>query len=89
MQIAGHKHEQGYATAEDAIRQPRFGRAPGSATPVKIDFDDGFGAVYTGGGAYTSTVGGSQPHTHALSESSGDAESLPPYYALALIMRCA
>ena len=88
-QISGHKHEQGYATTEDAIRQPRFGRAPGSDLPVKIDFDDALGAVYTAGGAYTSTVGGSQSHTHALSGSSGDAESLPPYYALALIMRCA
>ena len=37
----------------------------------------------------TSEAGGSQPHTHALSGASGEASSLPPYYALALIMRCA
>ena len=88
-QISGHKHEQGYATTEDAPRQPRFGRAPDSDLPSKLDFEDSYGANYTGGGAYTSTVGGSQPHTHALSGLSGDTESLPPYYALALIMRCA
>lgn len=35
------------------------------------------------------TAGGSQPHTHTLSGSSGAADSLPPYYALALIMRIA
>ena len=34
-------------------------------------------------------TGGSQPHTHALSGESGSANSLPPYYALALIMRIA
>ena len=37
----------------------------------------------------TSEVGGSQPHTHTLSGASGAADSLPPYYALALIMRIA
>ena len=34
-------------------------------------------------------TGGSQPHTHALSGASGQASSLPPYYALAYIMRIA
>ena len=37
----------------------------------------------------TAPSGGSQPHTHALSGTSGAADSLPPYYALALIMRIA
>ena len=37
----------------------------------------------------TATTGGSQPHTHTLSGASGAADSLPPYYALALIMRIA
>ena len=37
----------------------------------------------------TAPTGGSQPHTHTLSGSSGAADSLPPYYALALIMRIA
>ncbi len=37
----------------------------------------------------TDSTGGSQPHTHALSGESGSANSLPPYYALAYIIRCA
>lgn len=37
----------------------------------------------------TTLAGGSQPHTHALDVASGEASGLPPYYALALIMRCA
>lgn len=45
--------------------------------------------VGTQGGA-TELTGGSQPHTHTLSgAASGAADSLPPYYALALIMRIA
>ena len=38
---------------------------------------------------YTEPAGGSQSHTHALDGTSGAADSLPPYYALALIMRIA
>ena len=37
----------------------------------------------------TGTAGGSQPHTHTLDGASSEANGLPPYYALALIMRCA
>lgn len=37
----------------------------------------------------TKETGGSQPHTHALTGASGEASSLPPYYALDYIMRCA
>ena len=37
----------------------------------------------------SSATGGSQPHTHSLSGASGQASSLPPYYALAYIMRVA
>ena len=43
------------------------------------------GQPYTGG--RTNYTGDSQPHTHALSGASDDADSLPPYYALAYIMR--
>ena len=38
---------------------------------------------------YLQSSGGSQPHTHALSGTSGDASGLPPYYALSYIMRTA
>ena len=38
----------------------------------------------------TDATGGSQAHTHSLSEAkSGSASNLPPYYALSYIMRCA
>ena len=37
----------------------------------------------------TSPVGSSQAHTHDLAGASGDASSLPPYYVLSFIMRCA
>ena len=41
-------------------------------------------------GQPTAATGGSQAHTHALSGAkSGSASTLPPYYALAYIMRCA
>ena len=47
--------------------------------------------VYSGGYTHGTMdkTGGSQSHTHALSGASGDAGSLPPYYALPLIMRIA
>ena len=37
----------------------------------------------------TYTTGGSQPHTHGFSGSSGAASNLPPYYVLAHIIRVA
>lgn len=37
----------------------------------------------------TGLTGGSQAHTHNLDGASDSASSLPPYYALAYIMRCA
>ena len=37
----------------------------------------------------TGATGGSQSHTHTLDGASGEANGLPPYYALAYIMRCA
>lgn len=61
----------------------------------------GVASIASSGGFATSTrdivklegaigyTGGSQPHTHSLSGASGQASSLPPYYALAYIMRVA
>ena len=46
--------------------------------------------IYNLGSAWgygTGEVGGSKPHTHTLDGSSGEATSLPPYYALSYIMR--
>ena len=39
--------------------------------------------------AETERTGGSQSHTHDFTGSSGNANSIPPYYALALLMRIA
>jgi len=41
------------------------------------------------GNSWCSDVGGSQPHTHSLTASTEATGSLPPYYALAYIMRIA
>ena len=38
---------------------------------------------------YSEYTGESQPHTHALTGPTGSTNSLPPYYVLAMIMRCA
>lgn len=46
-------------------------------------------AATAGSLSNTQTTGGSQPHTHALDGASEEASSLPPYYTLAYIMRCA
>ena len=40
-------------------------------------------------GQVTESVGGSQSHTHDLSGTSNNASSLPPFYTLAWVMRCA
>ena len=42
---------------------------------------------YTSETKVTAPSGGSKSHTHTLSGASGSANSLPPYYALAYIMR--
>ena len=56
------------------------------------------GRLYTGGGSgpldklvtdQTGATGGSQSHTHTLDGESGEASSLPPYYVLSYVMRCA
>ena len=40
-------------------------------------------------GQPTDATGGSQAHAHALSGEAGKADTLPPYYALSFVMRCA
>ena len=45
-----------------------------------------YAATY-GSLASTQSTGGSQPHTHALTGASGDASSLPPYYAGHYVIR--
>ena len=57
------------------------GVAVGSASVVNA-FETGSGKT-----AESSKTGGSQPHTHKMSGDSNNANSLPPYYALALIIK--
>ena len=58
-----------------------------------VERPEGGGRHHTGEGAqpytagWTNYTGGSKSHTHTLSGASGSANSLPPYYALAYIMR--
>ena len=56
---------------------------------IKTNSVVGFGAYGDHSSTNTGATGGSKPHTHTLSGASGQASSLPPYYALAYIMRCA
>lgn len=78
-QLASHKHSsQGYH--KTAYHSTSYTRSM-STTFIEEDPIDTDNCILT--------TGGSRPHTHALSGTSGEAQSLPPYYALALIMRCA
>jgi len=76
-QIAGHTH------ASYGSRYGQNASSPGS------QFASDSGDRSNGGTQYTKATGGSLPHTHDLTGESGEASSLPPYYALSFIMRCA
>lgn len=76
-QIAGHTH------ASYGSRYGQNASSPGS------QFASDSGDRSNGGTQYTKATGGSLPHTHDLTGESGEASSLPPYYALPFIMRCA
>ena len=73
-QLAGHTHTFGVSGSGTGTSNSWV---PASST--------------SGAGSYpeTSQTGDSQPHTHTLSGVSEEASSLPPYYTLAYIMRCA
>ena len=73
-QLARHEHVYPYYI--------HSGVTSGSASILNAN-DTGTGT------AASSKSGDSQSHTHALSGASGEANGLPPYYALAYIMRCA
>ena len=51
--------------------------------------DAGKGSATVMASNRVATTGDSQPHTHTLDGASGEMSSLPPYYTLAYIMRCA
>lgn len=58
-----------------------------SNTPGSYNIQPGGGAYYNSSAFPSTNTGGSQTHTHALDSTSGEASSLPPYYALSYIMR--
>lgn len=72
-QLASHTHKIRLASNSNAGNGLDAGK--GSATVMESD--------------RVATTGDSQPHTHTLSGVSEEASSLPPYYTLAYIMRCA
>lgn len=77
-QLASHTHTAtGYSPTSDALDL-----RPGSI----LAFWDKSQTKRT---VTTSSNGSSSSHTHGLTASSGAASSLPPYYSLAFIMRCA
>ena len=77
-QLASHTHTAtGYSPTSDALDL-----RPGSI----LAFWDKSQTKRT---VTTSSNGSSNSHTHGLTASSGAASSLPPYYSLAFIMRCA
>ena len=72
-QLASHRHRA--ATGRDS-----------SGTT----YIDGSGESPSWSNSAIGDTGGSQPHTHSLSGSSSEAaNSLPPYYVLPLVIRCA
>ena len=60
-----------------------------SNTPGSYSLQPGSGAYYNSSAFPSANTGGSQSHTHDLDGTSEEASTLPPYYALALIMRIA
>ena len=59
---------------------------------TRVGYGSGINRPFDGNGdtlAFCGDEGGSQPHAHAFFGASGEANGLPPYYALAYIMRTA
>lgn len=91
-QIPSHRHLNGVVDKNDNLYN--HGGAP--ASPTMGDSIDGNSSNGTREG-YTTYVGGGQPHTHTMSmdasgshahsASSAAANHLPPFYALAYIMK--
>ena len=57
-----------------------------------VGYGSGGNRPFDGNGdtlAFCGDEGGSQPHAHTLGGATGEESSLPPYYALSFIMRCA
>lgn len=72
-QLAAHMHRQSFVN----------GWGEGQDGNVRMHVSSAAGSTST------QSTGQSQSHTHSLAADTGPASSMPPYYALALIMRCA
>ena len=93
---AKHSHSLSGTVGETTLTEAQM---PSHAHPAKTCVSqngangeyltDGPGNYLAERGAVTLPTGSSQPHTHTLSGASGEASSLPPYYALSYIMRTA
>lgn len=93
---ANHSHSLSGTVGETTLTEAQM---PSHAHPAKTCVSqngvngeyltDGPGNYLAERGAVTLPTGSSQPHTHTLSGASGEASSLPPYYALSYIMRTA
>lgn len=65
----------------------------GHTAPINLGYGPDSGSAHdiwkNTGSRSISNSGGSQSHTHTLDGESGEASSLPPYYVLSYVMRCA
>ena len=87
-----HSHSLSGTVGETTLTVAQLATHKHTTPHANVSVGDG---GYVGGGSAgltnwpTGPTGSSQAHTHTLSGASGSAGSLPPYYVLAWIMRCA
>ncbi|WP_304044299.1 hypothetical protein [Desulfovibrio piger] len=89
---ANHSHSLSGTVGETTLTEAQMPKHTHTTPHANTSVGDG---GYVGGGSAgltnwpTGPTGSSQPHTHTLDGASGETPSLPPYYTLAYIMRCA
>ena len=86
-----HSHSLSGTVGETTLTETQLASHKHQANllvPVSGQGLQGTTSAQTGNAStYTEPAGGSQPHTHTLDGASGEANGLPPYYALTYIMR--
>ena len=91
---ANHSHSLSGTVGETTLTESQIPIhrhwVSGDVSPYSVttEHEGMTGSTHIDHNAASSPVGSSAPHTHALDGASGDASSLPPYYALSFIMRC-
>lgn len=78
-QLPAHKHANGVTDAAGGADMFPYGSTASPATPDSINNDAANGAIQ----GWTSTVGGGEAHNHPIAP----ADHLPPFLALAFIMK--